>query len=234
MVTGITPDGAADGQCGLAMITSLAEKVDTCQLHQLQRACMLTNSQYELARTLYLQWLRSANEIVKLPVREGSPRKKQKSISPSLFRGASLVEGAPAARTPSDGFDPVTDEVERWERLDPDLYSEFIDAGGLLNEFAMMWALRERFPLHFVVFKQTACHLPHEANVEMVFSRAGNLSDPNMDPEFLTHLVMVLINKKSYKPSIDAIKDKYFELFRGQGGEGQEADEGGASPSGSK
>ena len=55
-----------------------------------------------------------------------------------------------------------------------------------------------------------------------------------MDPEFLAHLVMVLINKKSYKPSIDAIKDKYFELFRGQGGEGQEADEGGASPSGSK
>ena len=29
------------------------------------------------------------------------------------------------------------------------------------------------------------------------------------------------------------IKDKYFELFRGKGGEGQEA-EGGASPSGSK
>lgn len=201
---------------------------------QMDAKCMLTNSQYELARTLYLQWLRSANEIVKLPVREGSPRKKQKSISPSLFRGASLVEGAPTARTPSDGFDPVTDEVERWERLDPDLYSEFIDAGGLLNEFAMMWALRERFPLHFVVFKQTACHLPHEANVEMVFSRAGNLSDPNMDPEFLAHLVMVLINKKSYKPSIDAIKDKYFELFRGKGGEGQEADEGGASPSGSK
>lgn len=105
--------------------------------------------------------------------------------------------------------------------------------GGLLNEFAMMWALRERFQLHFVVFKQTARHLPHEANVEMVFSRAGNLSDPNMDPEFLAHLVMVLINKKSYKPSIDAIKDKYFELFRGKGGEGQEA-EGGASPSGSK
>ena len=147
---------------------------------------------------------------------------------------AATPQEAVRARTPSDGFDPVTDEVERWERLDPDLYSEFIDAGGLLNEFAMMWALLERFPLHFVVFKQTACHLPHEANVEMVFSRAGNLSDPNMDPEFLAHLVMVLINKKSYKPSIDAIKDKYFELFRGKGGEGQEADEGGASPSGSK
>ena len=31
----------------------------------------------------------------------------------------------------------------------------------LLNEFAMHWALRTRFPLHFVIFKQTASHLPH-------------------------------------------------------------------------
>ena len=40
----------------------------------------------------------------------------------------------------------------------------------------MMWALRERFPLH--VFKQAASHLPHEANIEQFFSRAANLSDP--------------------------------------------------------
>ena len=188
---------------------------------------MLTNEQSELARTLYLQWLRTANEIVKLPVRGSSPRKKLKTAVPSLFRGALLVEGAadsPAARTPSDGFDPVIDEIERWERLDPDSIAEFYDTGGLLNEFAMMWALRERFPLHFIVFKQTACHLPHEANVEMVFSRAGNLSDPSMDPEFLAHLVMALVNKKSYTPSNDQIKDKYYELFRGQGGEGQEGE----------
>ena len=44
-----------------------------------------------------------------------------------------------------------------------------------------VWALRERFPLHLIIFKQTACHLPHEANVEMLFSRAGLLTDPNMD-----------------------------------------------------
>lgn len=50
------------------------------------------------------------------------------------------------------------------------VYSEFITADGLLNEFKMMWALRESFPLHFIVFKQTACHLRHEANVEQVFT----------------------------------------------------------------
>ena len=32
----------------------------------------------------------------------------------------------------------------------------------LLNEFEMMWALRDKFPLHYIVFKQTASHIPHE------------------------------------------------------------------------
>ena len=89
----------------------------------------------------------------------------------------------------------------------------------------MMWALRELFPLHFIVFKQTACHLSHETNVEQVFSRAGNLSDPNMDPEYLAHLVMVGVNKTSYKLSTANVKDKYYELFLSQGGKGLERNE---------
>ena len=55
--------------------------------------------------------------------------------------------------------------------------------------------------------KLDARYLPHEANVAQVFSRAGNLSDPNIDPEFLAHLVMVSVNKKAFQPSIEAIKN---------------------------
>ena len=33
---------------------------------------------------------------------------------------------------------------------------------------------------------------------------------------------MVLVNKKAFKPMLSMIKDKYYELFRGKGGEGQE------------
>ena len=51
---------------------------------------------------------------------------------------------------------------------------------GLLNEFAMMWKLREAFPLHYIVFKQTASHLPHEANVEQIFSRAPQVCSPTL------------------------------------------------------
>jgi len=49
-----------------------------------------------------------------------------------------------------------------------------------------------------------------------------------MEADHLAHLVMVRINKKSYKPSTANLKelDKYYELFRGQGGKGLERNEG--------
>ena len=45
--------------------------------------------------------------------------------------------------------------------------------------------------------------------------RAGWLSDPNVDPAYLATLVPITYNKKAYAPSMKAIKDKYYELFRG-------------------
>ena len=86
---------------------------------QMDAKGMLTNEQYELARILYMQWLRKANNIVQLPMRESSTHKKQKMGGPSLFDGASIVEGlegSPAARTQNDGFDLVTEEIEQWDR----------------------------------------------------------------------------------------------------------------------
>ena len=69
---------------------------------------ILTNAQYELAKSLYFHWLRTANSIVKLPTRESSPRKAQKTTTGGrLFRGAGAVATpeAPAARNrASDGF----------------------------------------------------------------------------------------------------------------------------------
>ena len=95
-------------------------------------------------------------------------------------------------------------------------YEKFTTEDGLLNEFAMMWALRNKFPLHYVLFKQTACHLPREANVEQIFSRAGLLADPNLNPAHLAVLVRIGFNKKAFEPAVAAIKEKYYvELFRG-------------------
>ena len=69
---------------------------------------------------------------------------------------------------------------------------------------------------HNTIFKQFASQLPHEANVEQPFSRAGNLSDPNMDVDFLAALTSIAVNKKAYKPTVAEIKDKYFEMYRGK------------------
>ena len=56
------------------------------------------------------------------------------------------------------------------------------------------------------------------ANVEKVFSRAGLLADPNLLPAHLSTLVMVGFNKKAFKPQFNAIKDKYYEMFRNKSG----------------
>jgi hypothetical protein len=45
---------------------------------------------------------------------------------------------------------------------------------GVDGQFDMMCQLCILFPLHFVVFKQTVCHLTAETNVEQVFARRDN------------------------------------------------------------
>ena len=112
-------------------------------------------------------------------------------------------------------FDTVTDEIRRWSSLSADECQRFVE-DGVLNEFEMMWQLRVLFPLHFFVFKQTASHLAAEANVEQVFSRAGQLSEVNSDPDGLAAMVSIMMNKHTYKPSVKDIMDKYYEMFRGK------------------
>ncbi len=64
-------------------------------------------------------------------------------------------------------FYAVSDEIHRWSSLSKGECHRFVSAeDGVLNEFEMMWQLRILFPLNFVVFKQTTCHLTVEANVE--------------------------------------------------------------------
>ena len=94
--------------------------------------------------------------------------------------------------------------------------TRFVSAeDGVLNEFEMMCQLRILFPFHFVVFNQTTCHLTAEANVEQV-SRTGQLSEVNLDPDTLTDMVSIMVNKFAYKPSVKDIMDKYYEMFHGK------------------
>ena len=138
------------------------------------------------------------------------------SICLPLFCGTAICSAVGAQD--NEIRDSVLDELKQWELLDPLGYLQYIREDGLLNQFKMMWDLRESFPLHFTVFKQTACHLAHEANVEKVFSRAGLHPDPNLLQAHQLTLIMVGFNKKTFKPQLDAIKDKYYEMFRNKSG----------------
>ena len=197
---------------------------------QMSARIYLSEAQYNLAKTCYMQMLRAALEISRVPTRSSPPRlAKKPKTELQLFRGSSALPtdtASPEEPTTADDYDPVVDEAKRWENLAQEHYQPFIGEDGLLNEFAMMWALRERFPLHLIVFKQTACDVPHEGGVENLFSRAGLLSDSNMDPHFLAVLTSIAVGKAAYNPPYEKIKAKYFEKFRGKGGVGDDDDEG--------
>ena len=103
-----------------------------------------------------------------------SPSKWQKATSSSIVlfedEEAEDVDGMP----PLIENDEVAIEVERWKSISADTVNGFKDKEtGMVNEFALMWAKRKEFPLHYFVFRQTASHLPHEGNVEQIFSLGG-------------------------------------------------------------
>ena len=142
-----------------------------------------------LAKALYLTMLREAAKIAGIGMRSSPPRKVQKSSSgagtSSLVRNLSDDEEDALAMANDDtDTDTVTAEAARWAELDKKTIGEFRDDEGIVNEFALMYHVRNSFPLHYIVFKQTASHIPHEGNSEQLFSRSGALSDDNgkMDP----------------------------------------------------
>ena len=50
--------------------------------------------------------------------------------------------------------------------------------------------------------------------MEQVFSRVGQLSEVNLDPDTLTDMISIMVNKVAYNPSVKDIMDKYYEMFR--------------------
>ena len=86
---------------------------------------------------------------------------------------------------------------------------------GIVNEFALMYNVRHSFPLHYIVFKQTASHLPHEGNSEQLFSRSGALSDNNgkMDPTRLAVWTSIGVNYSTYKPTNEKILERLMLKF---------------------
>ena len=169
-----------------------------------------------LAKGLYLGMLREAATIAGIGIRS-SPRKVQKTSAgrSSLVRNLSDDDDDDAPALLTDNSDAVMEEAVRWEALDKKIIREYTDDDGIVNEFALMYHLRQSFPLHYIIFKQTASHLPHEGNSEQLFSRSGALSDNNgkMDPHRLAVWTSIGVNYSTYKPTDEEILTHYIRKF---------------------
>jgi hypothetical protein len=97
---------------------------------------------HTLAKGLYLTMLREAAKISGTGLRSSPPRKKKKSAAggSSLLRNLSDDDEEVAG---TSDFDTVTDEAERWSKLDKKIVSEFKDDDGIVNEFALLYECRD-------------------------------------------------------------------------------------------
>ena len=50
--------------------------------------------------------------------------------------------------------------------------------------------------------------------MESVFSRSGQLSEVNLDPDTLVDMVSIMINTVEYNPSLKDIMDKYYDMSK--------------------
>jgi hypothetical protein len=120
-----------------------------------------------LAKSLYVQMLRQATTIIGIGVRSSPPRKKAKLEQPSMFRASTSALAAASSTPPPTAnatteaeFDTVSDEIARYKVMPDERANRFRDEVGILNEFALMYDLKDTFPLHYIVFRQVSAHLP--------------------------------------------------------------------------
>ena len=196
-----------------------------------------------MAKGFYLQMLRDAVRIQGLDEKKKKETHAGKSTgSQGLFRfgrsTASLLDPTSAANaeaptptlalqspqqpatlaTPPETApeqDILTDEVERWLRIEQYRIDDYTDEDGVVNEMELMYAMRSAFPLHYCVFKQVCCHICHEGNTEQLFSLSGALSDDNgcMSPDNLATWTAVGANLGTFKPGVQAIMNRYLKKF---------------------
>jgi hypothetical protein len=83
-----------------------------------------------LAKGLYLNWLREAAKIAGIALRSSPPRKVQKKEAggSALVRNVSDSEEEEEAANTESPLDTVTEEVERWSKLDKAIVKKFRDA----------------------------------------------------------------------------------------------------------
>jgi hypothetical protein len=95
-----------------------------------------------------------------------SPQRRKKAKKCNLFEDDGDDDDEPSPGSTGAGSDRVVNEVKGWEALSKDRCQPFKSPStGLLDEFALLFALRREFPLHFFVFKQVCIPYRHYCSV---------------------------------------------------------------------
>ena len=164
-----------------------------------------------VAKLHYQRWLRRALQALKIGT--GESPKVVKRAKGGAFRATSEVVCAEV------DADPLRVEVDAWASLAQERIKPFISksgaSAGILNEFALLQAMKDEFPLHHFVFKQVSSHMPHEGNSEETFSLSGSLSSDNThtDPTFLSELVSINKNRARCDPEAEAVLASYYTTY---------------------
>ena len=173
------------------------------------------------AKGYYVKALRSAQAILvkKHSVLRTSPRKGaailsrkgSNSSSTQLFRSPNSSNDSPST-VPND---VVATEIAVWELMSQETIEKYRHPESMLmDEFTMAYEHRRKCPCNYFVFRQCASHRGTEAKCEQVFSGSKNLSDWNMNPDFLKHVVKMKENKALYKPTSQEVWKLYQSKYR--------------------
>ena len=128
---------------------------------------VLPSAWHVTAEAHYLTWLRECAIIAGRGERASPPRKaKKKARTSNGFFDNCIGDDDPDPIEVGAGSDTVALEIAKWKVLPAETVGKYKDVNGLVDEFALLFSLREQFPLHFLLFKRLAADLPHEANAE--------------------------------------------------------------------
>jgi len=145
------------------------------------------------------------------------------------------------------GSNAIELEIQRWSALPAERVDAYREDCGMINEYKLLFDMRQEFPLHFFLFRQTCVHIAHEANAENTFSLSGSLSNENTHTGscFLSRSTRIQSNKCRLKPDPKLVLKRYLAKYRkptpgedvedvaeaesDEGGE-EDADEEGARP----
>jgi len=145
--------------------------------------------------------------------RASPPREaKRKARTSNGFFDNCIGDDDPDPIEVGAGSDTVALEIAKWKVLPAETVGKYKDVDGLVDEFALLFSLREQFPLHCLLFKRLAADLPHEANAESTFSLSGRLSSDNThtSPGGLSTFVRINKNRAVYEPK----REETFKAYR--------------------